>query len=123
MPRKYPTMQDRIIARSVLSDDFGLGGERCWIWIGARNSTGYGKLSVRIQRRGADGYRRLKSKLAHRVALVAFQDRMIGRRVVRHLCNQPLCVNPAHLAGGTQRQNVRECVQQGRHRNGREKER
>jgi hypothetical protein len=40
------------------------------------------------------------------------------RRVKRlglHLCNVQACINPWHLKIGTQRQNQRQAVQQGRH--------
>jgi hypothetical protein len=38
--------------------------------------------------------------------------------VARHLCNTPLCVEAEHITGGSQKQNVRQCVQEGGHRNG-----
>ena len=53
---------------------------------------------------------------AHRESVKAFTDRKLSpRQVVMHLCNNRSCVNPAHLKGGTQRQNVRQCVAEGRH--------
>jgi hypothetical protein len=43
--------------------------------------------------------------------------RLSKRMVVQHLCNNSICVNPAHLIGGTQKANVKQCVADGRHGN------
>lgn len=36
--------------------------------------------------------------------------------VVRHLCNNPRCINPLHLTDGTHKQNTADMVSAGRHR-------
>lgn len=76
--------------------------DECWPWRGGRNSDGYG-----VFRAG----RRLL--LAHRIAY-ALAHGAPGRRVVRHECDNPSCVNPAHLLAGTQRDNVRDMIARGR---------
>ena len=54
---------------------------------------------------------------AHRESVRAFTNRRVTiRTVVMHLCNNPSCVNPDHLQGGTQRANVQQCVREGRHK-------
>jgi hypothetical protein len=118
MPFKYDSLAERLIANSVISQDSFYDGEACWIWVGAvtvnRNGQSYGKLDVRIKRGPRKGQR--KTWLAHRLALVVFKHRVMTRRMVgKHLCNNTLCINPAHLVGGTQRSNVRQCVREGRH--------
>lgn len=78
-----------------------VGPDDCWLWQAARNSDGYGVIRV-------EG----RLSLAHRVSLV-----LAGRdpgRVARHSCDTPACVNPGHLTGGTQAENVRDGVVRGR---------
>lgn len=38
--------------------------------------------------------------------------------VVRHKCDNPRCINPEHLEGGTQQDNVNDTVSRGRHNYG-----
>lgn len=114
MPAPYESMAERIIANTVLCEDYFYNGSSCWLWIGALNSSGYGKLNTRFKRGPRKG--KVKSGLAHRVALVEFTGRRLTTKsVVLHLCNNRRCCNPAHLKGGTQRANVRQCVADGRH--------
>lgn len=120
MPFKYPSMIDRIIANTVLSTENYYDGTPCWEWIGAytvnRNGTRYGKMDVRRKQGKNKGKR--KTWLVHRLVLVVFKGRIMTPRMVgRHLCNNTICCNPAHLVGGTQRSNVRQAVREGRHRN------
>lgn len=38
--------------------------------------------------------------------------------VVRHTCDNPRCINPAHLVGGTQKDNVADMYSRGRNKHG-----
>lgn len=121
MPFKYASMQERLIANTVLSPDSGYNGSRCWLWTGAYtvNQGGmyYGKVAVRLTRGPRKG--EIKTHLAHRVSLKAFKGVTLGhRRKGMHLCNISICINPDHLSGGTQKANVRQCVADGRHKAG-----
>lgn len=120
MPKKYASMEDRIIANSVISREFSYNGERCWDWIGAykvnRSGKRYPVLTMRFKRGPRKG--KVRTVRVHRLVIVVFKGRIMTTRMVAlHLCNNSLCVDPNHLDGGTQRQNVRQCVADGRHRN------
>jgi len=74
----------------------------CWLWMGAVNSAGYA--SVRHGGRVVQAHR-LVCELTHGT---------LGERVARHSCDQPLCVNPAHLVPGTQSDNANDRERRGR---------
>ncbi len=82
---------------------FGEPGQ-CWIWVAGRFARGYGA----VLSRG-------KMRRAHREAYEAVHgpDSADGF-VVRHKCDVPLCVNPAHLELGTQADNMRDMNERGR---------
>lgn len=80
----------------------------CVEYQGARNDAGYGILP-----REANG-----SRLAHRAVLAEKLGRPVDG-VARHTCDNPPCVNPAHLMEGTQAANVMDAVERGRVRGGR----
>lgn len=116
MPFKYPSLIDRIIANTVLATDSEYKGSWCWLWTGSRNSAGYGVITMRRKTGVKKGT--VKRALVHRVVVKDIKGRSLTKRnVVLHLCNNPLCCNPDHLAGGTQKQNMKQCVREGRHGN------
>jgi len=67
----------------------------CWIWTGGTNGVGYGV-----------AYRNGKAILAHRYSWEIKHGSIPDGLVIRHLCNNARCVNPHHLATGTQKQNM-----------------
>ncbi len=78
-------------------------GHGCWKWR-ASCLHGYGQFKIR---RGSF----TKNLKAHKVAVFystgAYPSSDL---VVMHSCDNPPCVNPAHLSVGTARQNLRDCV-------------
>lgn len=81
------------------------GRKVCWEWRGAVTPTGYGKLQGR--RPGSIVY-------AHRVCW-SLHHRSISSGVsVLHRCDNPRCVNPAHLFIGSHKDNMRDMSRKGR---------
>lgn len=78
----------------------GLSQHDCWEWQGYRNKNGYGEFHVE---------RRLQ--LAHRYSYF-LQTGEWGEYLL-HSCDNPACVNPAHLSVGTHQQNMAEAAQRG----------
>ena len=118
---KYANLCERIIANSVIAAP-GEGnvcrGSLCWNWTGAqrinRRGEAYPSITIRMKRGPRKG--QPVPRLAHRVSLAEFTGKSIkARAVCKHLCNNSLCVNPEHLAAGTQSSNMRQCVREGRH--------
>jgi helix-turn-helix protein len=76
----------------------------CWLWQGALDGGGYGVMSV-----GG------KTARVHRLAAWLWLDLPLASRlVVNHLCDTRRCLNPAHLAPGSQSDNLRQAVARGR---------
>ena len=78
----------------------------CIEWTGARSKDGYGNL--RLKETG-------KHVKAHRLAMARIYGwEAIEGFVVMHLCDNPPCVNPAHLRVRTQKDNMSDMVAKGR---------
>lgn len=73
------------------------GPHACWPWTGPCMTNGYGQSRVR-----RDGMWRAcgAHQLAYAMATGRWERRAEGR-LIRHLCHNRLCCNPAHLRGGT----------------------
>jgi hypothetical protein len=82
--------------------------EGCWIWIGtSKTKKGYGMLQ---KIGGSKGH----GITAHRLSYQIHKGEIPEGMVVMHSCDNPSCVNPAHLSAGTQSQNIREAIAKGR---------
>lgn len=84
--------------------DRSAGEQGCWPWTGARTSKGYGRLHAR-------GH----SVYASHVALtMAGRIRPDADSQACHSCDNPPCVNPAHLWWGTHQENIEDATIKGR---------
>ena len=78
----------------------------CWLWVAARLPDGYGNFS--------GGYKKFGTKIASRASWIMANGPVPGGLLVCHRCDQPLCVNHAHLFLGTALDNRRDAVAKGR---------
>ncbi len=78
----------------------------CWLWTGGTFHLrgGYGKVQINK-----------KARRTNRVAWELHHGKPVPEgTVVRHKCDNPLCVRPEHLELGTQGDNIRDRVARGR---------
>lgn len=79
-------------------------GTRCWLWTGAVNFAGYGKLRVKGQ-----------IVSAHRYSLEVHLGRKLPpEQMACHHCDNPPCCNPDHLFVGSAKDNAIDMVQKRR---------
>lgn len=86
-------------------------GDGCWIWHGVRSKSNYGRFCL-----GGDD--KISSINAQRVAWIYAFGVFDGSLFVCHTCDNPPCVNPAHLFLGTNEDNIHDKVRKGRARGG-----
>lgn len=93
----------------------GLLPDECWEWPAQeRDRWGYGKLTYRHQ-----GVRRTVG--AHRLSYELNVGPIPAGMEIMHQCDNPACVNPAHLKLGTRKENEEDKVAKGRSVRGEQK--
>lgn len=86
------------------------GSGECWPWKAGLNMGGYGQTFVGSRSRTNRTYR---NRPAHRVAyMLVYGEPPVGM-LVRHLCGNRRCCNPAHLETGTPKQNTQDAIAMG----------
>lgn len=103
-----PNYIAKILKRYVVT------GSGCWNWTGTTRQSSihsrgepYGAVTIR---NGGDR----KTLCAHRLAYAYHNDKDPEGSVVRHKCDNTLCINPDHLLTGTQSDNMSDCLERGR---------
>lgn len=83
-PTMVVSVIDRLFSRTVPEPNGG-----CWLWDGAVDKEGYGRVSHPDWRRG--------TTTAHRLAYEVAVGRVPDGLVLDHLCRVRCCINPLHL--------------------------
>lgn len=81
-------------------------GDGCWLWKGATDSHGYGRIGLGGRSAGIDG--------THRVSWIIAHGPIPDGMWVLHRCDVPACVRPDHLFLGSRSDNMSDCSAKGR---------
>lgn len=83
-------------------------GAPCWLWTGATSPNGYGRFRP--------GSKDVPMVGPHRFSFELYNGPIASGLVVMHSCDNPACVNPAHLSIGTNKDNTHDAMRKGRMR-------
>lgn len=92
-------MIDDVTAAKFWSKVERRGPDDCWLWRAAKTSKKYGRFNGRVA--------------THTALELVGKPRPAGMMAL-HSCDNPPCVNPAHLRWGTAMDNVNDCKERGR---------
>ena len=88
-------LPERLTAKIIVAQN------GCWLWHGAKTSSGYGNVMVGSRR---DGSRRYVK--AHRLVYEFLRGPIPAGTELDHLCRTPVCVHPLHVEAVTHKINV-----------------
>lgn len=90
--RATPALEDHFWAKVDKSGE-------CWLWTGAKQARGYGRI-----RDGRPG--KVANPLAHRLSYELHYGTSVDGLDVDHICHNRSCVNPEHLRAVTHKVNL-----------------
>jgi predicted transcriptional regulator len=83
------------------------------------NTVCWNVVAMSLTNRYGSFYANNKHIRAHRFSFQLKHNRLIKKNmVICHSCDNPLCVNPAHLSEGTQQENITDMCNKGRYYSG-----
>ena len=88
-PRRPQSLLSRLYRYRTIDPHTG-----CWLWTGAKDTNGYGRIKVHGQ-----------SLYAHRVSYEQHRGAIPSGLVLDHTCKHKQCFNPAHLEPVTSQEN------------------
>lgn len=94
--QEIPVIRGKHVTRYWSKVTYGTG---CWLWKGKPRNGKYGYFQYKY-----------RSYPAHRISYQLKVNRLKVDELVLHKCHNMLCVNPAHLYVGTQKDNVRDML-------------
>lgn len=100
---RYVCLEQRLLANSCECPETG-----CWVWLGAVNAKGYGKLTIRVPAKVQKRHRRRstatryakvpRGQLVHRLAYELFHEvKLLPEQTLDHRCLNRRCFHPNHL--------------------------
>jgi hypothetical protein len=94
---------DEDLLKNIEASTVRLPESGCWIWMRGLDKDGYGQ-----------AWRRNRPIRAHRLSWLLHKGELQSGLVLMHACDTPSCVNPEHLAEGTQQANNDDKIKKGR---------
>lgn len=109
--RKGPSpipLRDRFWDYVVIADPAS-----CWVWTGSVHPNGYGMTTWSR----AESIPKERRTYTHRAVWILCIGDIPSGLYVCHMCDNPTCVNTAHLFLGTQKDNLADMTRKGRRAN------
>lgn len=92
---EYNSVFDRFILKIRVEEN---KRNPCWIWTGSKNKQNYGILFFGENQKS-------RNVMAHRFSYEYYIGKIPENLIILHSCDNPSCVNPAHLSVGNSQEN------------------